>query len=105
MRKRIGMLRVAQGLAQFHHSRVQAVVKIYKGVGAPQRFAQFLARYDLTGAFDEPVQHLRGLGLKTHQRAVAPQFPGACVEFIQAESEAGWFHHSAEIVAQFHDAT
>jgi hypothetical protein len=77
---------VAQGVAEFHHGGVEAVVKVDERVGGPEDPTEVFAADELAGVLEEIGKHPEGLLADTDRNAVAPQFEIARVDFKDAET-------------------
>src|ERR1700682_6715333 len=65
---------VAESLAQFIDSGVDVGVVVDVRVCGPQAYAQFLARDDFTGLFEQNYQDLINLALELQPRAIPRHF-------------------------------
>ena len=90
--------RIAQGVAQLVHRRVEAVVVIDERVRGPKQQPQFVPRHHVAGMGEKVQENLERLPLQARaQLAVLAQFARAAVQLVQAEAEngfwIGWFRH------------
>src|SRR5262249_21484021 len=65
--------RIAQHFANPCDGVMQAVVKIDEGVGRPDSVLQFLARYNVAGAFQQDLQHPQGLAAQAQPYTLPAQ--------------------------------
>ena len=82
--RRVG--NVAQGVAEFHHGRVETVVEVNEGVGGPEDTAEVFAADELAGMLEEIDKHPERLLADANGNAVAPQLGIASVDFKDAET-------------------
>jgi hypothetical protein len=66
--------RVPESLSQLHHTIIEAVIEVDKGVARPQAVAQFVAGNYLTWLFEEHGQNLEGLFGKPDAKAILTKF-------------------------------
>lgn len=67
--------RIAKGLAQGGHRRVQVVVEIDEDVARPEALAQILARHDAAWPVEQEEQHLEGLVPKVDRNPALAKLP------------------------------
>jgi hypothetical protein len=77
---------VAQGVAQFHHGGVEAVVEVDEGIGGPEDATEVFAADELAGMLEEIDKHPEGLLADTDGNAVAPQLEIASVDLKDTET-------------------
>ena len=83
-----GLRGVSQSLAQPPDGRIEAVVKIDKGVVRPQSLAKLVAPDHHPGTLEECFQQLERLPLQTDARAVADDFARVEIDVKLSDSHA-----------------
>ena len=79
---------VAEGLANFVHSGIQAVIVIDEGIRRPKPLAQFFPAHQFAGTIEQFEQNLQRLPLQARARLpFLAQFSCAAIELIQGEAE------------------
>jgi hypothetical protein len=77
---------VAQGVAQFHHRGVKAVVEVDEGIGGPEYPAEIFAADEFAAVLEEIDKHPERLLADTDGNAVAPQLEIASINFKDTET-------------------
>ena len=73
--------RISQGLPQFVHGRVQAVVEVHEGVGRPQFLAHLLACDHVAGTLSSNASTWNGCSCSRNFAPFLRSSPGSEVEF------------------------
>src|SRR3954465_7582504 len=86
---------VAQGVAQLIDGGVEAVIEVHESVGGPEALAQILPGDHFASPFKQRDEDLERLLLQTDFAALAEEFAGANVGFVNTEAVAypiavGW---------------
>lgn len=68
--------RVPENFAQLHHTIIEAMVEVDKGISRPQPVAQFVAGNCLARLFEEHCQNLEWLFGKPDAKAMLTKFAG-----------------------------
>ena len=84
-------------LAQFFHSRINAVFKIYEGVGGPELLLNLLPRHHFAGPLDERSKNLERPFLKLYLLASVPHLTASEINFEFSDPDAhgcsSWYLH------------
>src|SRR5262249_34118067 len=79
--------RIAQGFAQLLDSVIQATIKVHKSVRGPDPLLQFLAGDNFARMFQQDLQNLEGLFLKSDFHALLVQFSALSIQLEDTEAE------------------
>src|SRR6266705_3785162 len=82
-----GLGRVAQGLPQLPHGRVEAVVEVDERIRGPELVPQLLSGHHLARTLQEQGQQAKRLILQTDPQSLPAQLPGREVYFEGPEAE------------------
>src|SRR5205809_7946068 len=82
-----GLGRVAQGLPQLPHGRVEAVVEVDERIRWPELVPQLLSGHHLARTLQEQGQQAKRLILQTDLQSLPAQLPGGEVDFEGPEAE------------------
>jgi hypothetical protein len=88
---------IPECLAQFFHSSINAVFKIYEGIGGPELLLNLLPRHHFAGPLDERGKNLEGSFLELYLLAPVPHFTASEVNFEffdpNAHGRSCWYLH------------
>jgi hypothetical protein len=78
---------VTERLTDFVDRFIESVVKVHEGVGRPEFFLKFLARYDFAVVLEQHHQDSKRLFLKPGSQTMFPQLARLEIQFEGSKSE------------------